>query len=80
MLPPRVRECGAALTLALPNRNCLLSNNYQQDKCEDAIANLYKCCAQFYAKNGDDARTDGCPMPSVLRRKLKDMKIEEPTV
>ncbi|GAA5959966.1 hypothetical protein JCM8115_004477 [Rhodotorula mucilaginosa] len=60
-------------------QNCLLSNNYQQDKCEDAIANLYKCCAQFYVKNGDDARTDGCPMPSVLRRKLKDMNIQEPT-
>ncbi|POY70057.1 hypothetical protein BMF94_6944 [Rhodotorula taiwanensis] len=49
-------------------QNCLLSNNYQQDKCEAVIANLYKCCAQFYRRDGDDARTDG---------KLKDLNIPD---
>ncbi|BGP04459.1 Cx9C motif-containing protein 4, mitochondrial [Rhodotorula toruloides] len=59
-------------------QNCMISNAYQQEKCDSAIRNLYECCAQFYDKKGDKAEPpDACPLPEILQRKLKDLGMRQ---
>jgi hypothetical protein len=56
----------------------MISNAYQQEKCDGAIRNLYECCAQFYAKQGDKAEPpDACPLPEILQRKIKDLGMRQ---
>lgn len=53
--------------------DCLTRNNYNEARCQSVVKALYECCAAFYEKNGDDARTVSCPKPDLLRLKMKQM-------
>ncbi|KAI0262213.1 hypothetical protein BC834DRAFT_829165, partial [Gloeopeniophorella convolvens] len=51
-------------------QTCLSKNTYSPEKCTDHMRNLYKCCQAFY--DADKGESTACPMPSVVRRWLKD--------
>ncbi|KAF2744222.1 DUF1903-domain-containing protein [Sporormia fimetaria CBS 119925] len=51
--------------------DCLLKNNYNEDKCRKEVDALYECCNAFYEKNGDQASVVSCPKASLLRLKMK---------
>ncbi|ODV87002.1 hypothetical protein CANARDRAFT_27338 [[Candida] arabinofermentans NRRL YB-2248] len=57
-------------------QDCLKGNNYDESKCTKVIDNLYKCCTQFYEKNGTDARSVCCPIPRLLEFKIEQRKKE----
>jgi len=52
-------------------QDCLTKNNYNEGKCQSQIDALYECCNAFYAKNGENASTVGCPKASLLRLKMR---------
>ncbi|KAE8246990.1 hypothetical protein A4X06_0g4776 [Tilletia controversa] len=62
-------------------QSCLQKNGFQQERCENVVRELYRCCAQFYREKGDGAESDSCPLPRVVRRKLEgsDKKQLRPT-
>ncbi|KAL8874412.1 MAG: hypothetical protein Q9174_000257 [Haloplaca sp. 1 TL-2023] len=55
----------------VPLSDCLAKNSYQQDRCQEQVNALYKCCDAFYQRNGDEAKTVSCPKANLLRLKMK---------
>lgn len=51
-------------------QSCMLKNDYDESKCRDAVARLYRCCDAFYKQQGQTARSRCCPLPHVLKNKL----------
>ncbi|RDB20775.1 Cx9C motif-containing protein 4, mitochondrial [Hypsizygus marmoreus] len=56
---------------------CLNKNTYAPEKCDDQLRKLYECCQRMYDSKTGDAANGGnestaCPMPSVVKRWLKD--------
>ncbi|KAI9882789.1 MAG: hypothetical protein M1823_005468 [Watsoniomyces obsoletus] len=52
-------------------QDCLVKNDYQEDRCRKEIDALYDCCNTFYLQHGDDAKMVSCPKASLLRLKMK---------
>lgn len=48
-----------------------MQKHLDQDKCEEQVRNLYRCCGKFYARYGATAEVDACPLLPVVQRKLK---------
>ncbi|GMM33403.1 Cmc4 protein [Saccharomycopsis crataegensis] len=57
-------------------QDCLKQNNYNESKCTQAIDQLYACCSNFYNQNGEEARSPCCPIPRLLRFKIKQRENE----
>ncbi|CEQ38721.1 SPOSA6832_00178 [Sporobolomyces salmonicolor] len=56
-------------------QTCLMNKGYQEERCVAHILKLYECCATLYQQRGDGAEGGpSCPNPTVLRRKLEQMK------
>ncbi|EIN06391.1 hypothetical protein PUNSTDRAFT_72306 [Punctularia strigosozonata HHB-11173 SS5] len=53
-------------------QTCLNKNTYQPEKCDAQLRELYTCCQRFYEATGDKGESTACPMPSVVRRWLKN--------
>ncbi|PKS11844.1 hypothetical protein jhhlp_001138 [Lomentospora prolificans] len=53
---------------------CLKRNQYNETRCQGAILNLFKCCQEFYERNGDSAKSPSCPKPALLEMKLNSLK------
>jgi len=51
--------------------DCIQKNSYNEDKCQNQIGELYKCCNLFYERQGDDAQTVSCPKANLLRLKMR---------
>ncbi|KZT72380.1 hypothetical protein DAEQUDRAFT_755211 [Daedalea quercina L-15889] len=51
---------------------CLNKNTYKPEKCEEHMRNLYMCCQAMYEQTGERGESTACPMPSVVRRWLKN--------
>ncbi|KAF2198273.1 DUF1903-domain-containing protein [Delitschia confertaspora ATCC 74209] len=52
-------------------QDCLVKNNYNEEKCRKEVDALYECCNAFYKEEGDAASTVSCPKASLLRLKMK---------
>ncbi|QLQ81358.1 hypothetical protein HG537_0F01190 [Torulaspora globosa] len=55
-------------------QNCLLRNDYDESKCRTVVQELYRCCQRFYEQQGTAARSRCCPLPHVLRDKMRQDK------
>lgn len=53
-----------------------MNNNYNEDRCQGVLRDLWSCCAQFYERQGADARCSACPKPDLLKLKLKQYGLE----
>ncbi|KAI0785765.1 hypothetical protein C8Q75DRAFT_722420, partial [Abortiporus biennis] len=53
-------------------QTCLNKNTYTPDKCENYVRDLYRCCQKLYQDTNDKGESTACPMPSVVRRWLKN--------
>ena len=51
--------------------DCLQKNNFKEAKCQSAVDALYECCNAFYKDKGEEATTESCPKPNLLRLKMK---------
>lgn len=56
-------------------QDCLTANGYNESKCTKAIDALYKCCKEFYEKNGPELQSVCCPKFNLLQRKLEQRKL-----
>ncbi|KAI0319805.1 hypothetical protein OF83DRAFT_1054351, partial [Amylostereum chailletii] len=52
-------------------QNCLSSNTYNPEKCEDHMRKLYACCQSLYDDTGNKGQSSACPMPSAVRHWIK---------
>ena len=55
-------------------QSCLQKNTFQQDKCENLIDDLYRCCARFY-RDGTTTQSkgiqpDACPVSKTVDRRI----------
>ncbi|CAO1613453.1 unnamed protein product [Sympodiomycopsis kandeliae] len=50
-----------------------MQKTWNQEKCQEYITDLYRCCNKFYEKYGLEARADGCPLPDPTRKKLQSL-------
>ncbi|AGO13000.1 AaceriAFL165Wp [[Ashbya] aceris (nom. inval.)] len=50
---------------------CLKRNGYEEGRCAAAVDALYTCCAQFYEREGREARSACCPAPDVVAARRK---------
>ncbi|PTB47110.1 hypothetical protein M441DRAFT_53785 [Trichoderma asperellum CBS 433.97] len=55
-------------------QDCLVKNNYNETRCQNAVKALYECCEAFYQRYGDDATSPSCPLPKLLRLKIQQQK------
>ncbi|KAH8124461.1 hypothetical protein ACSS6W_003191 [Trichoderma asperelloides] len=55
-------------------QDCLVKNNYNEARCQNAVKALYECCEAFYQRYGDDATSPSCPLPKLLRLKIQQQK------
>ncbi|WOO77841.1 Cx9C motif-containing protein 4, mitochondrial [Vanrija pseudolonga] len=68
------QECQAE---ACAIQSCLSKNNYNESRCAAAVKDLYACCAAMYARAEaageikEGAKSESCPIPSVVARKMK---------
>lgn len=53
-------------------QSCLNKNTYTPEKCEKHMRELYLCCDSMYKATQDKGESSACPMPSVVRRWLKN--------
>lgn len=58
-------------------QNCLQNNGYNESKCTKVIDELYKCCREFYEKEGPDAQSVCCPKFNLLQIKLKQRQMRQ---
>ena len=80
----KVRQCcvfekDIKLTTACAIQSCLTRTNYNEQKCQDYVDKLYKCCRDMYAADSDsskDAKSTACPIKSVVDRRIKAMERE----
>ncbi|KAF5374654.1 hypothetical protein D9615_009006 [Tricholomella constricta] len=57
---------------------CLTKNTYTPEKCDSHLRKLYECCQRMYDSeggNGTASKSTACPMPSVVKRWLKDHSV-----
>ncbi|KAI5887102.1 DUF1903-domain-containing protein [Schizophyllum commune H4-8] len=66
------QETNACQAEACKLQTCLNKYTYQPDKCNDNLKQLYKCCQKFYEETGEKGESTACPIPSVVKRWLKD--------
>lgn len=57
--------------LACAIQTCIQRNQFQQEKCEHLIRNLYHCCDTYYERHGRDKEYASCPKPSKVDEKLR---------
>ncbi|KAG2015052.1 hypothetical protein CC2G_008358 [Coprinopsis cinerea AmutBmut pab1-1] len=62
----------ACQTEACQLHACLNKHTYSPEKCDQQLRRLYECCQQFYDKTSNQGESTACPMPSVVKRWLKD--------
>ena len=59
-------------------QDCLSKHNYNEQKCQDYVGNLYRCCAKMYDQNkeqgGKEGKSTACPIESVVRRRMKSIE------
>lgn len=58
-------------------QDCLSKYNYNEQKCQDYVESLYRCCAKMYDQNkehGKDGKSTACPIESVVRRRMKNIE------
>lgn len=78
----KVLDSQNKLTAACAIQDCLTKNGFAEGKCQDAVLRLYKCCDDMYrkawgeGKSVDEAKSDSCPIPDVVQRKLKKLEAE----
>ena len=53
------------------SKACLQRHSFQEKACQQQIDDLYACCNAFYARQGDDAKSESCPKSNLLRLKIK---------
>ncbi|KAI0048798.1 DUF1903-domain-containing protein [Auriscalpium vulgare] len=53
-------------------QTCLSKNTYSPEKCDQHMRRLYQCCQSMYDATDDKGESTACPMPSVVRRWLKN--------
>lgn len=58
-------------------QNCLEKNGYNESRCTKCIDDLYKCCKEFYERQGPDASSVCCPKFKLLQLKLKQRSLGE---
>ncbi|KAJ7181312.1 hypothetical protein C8R43DRAFT_269211 [Mycena crocata] len=61
-------------------QTCLNKNTYKPEKCDERLRELYQCCQNMYEKSGgekSEATSTACPMPSVVKRWMKDHPRED---
>ncbi|WPK25807.1 hypothetical protein PUMCH_003138 [Australozyma saopauloensis] len=58
-------------------QNCLQENGYNESKCTKVIDELYKCCREFYEKEGPEALSVCCPKFNLLQLKLKQRLMKQ---
>ncbi|KAF7350630.1 Cx9C motif-containing protein 4, mitochondrial [Mycena sanguinolenta] len=60
-------------TEACALQTCLDKNTYSPEKCDDRLRALYMCCQKMYdAAPDSDPESTACPIPSVVKRWIKD--------
>ncbi|AAS53209.1 AFL165Wp [Eremothecium gossypii ATCC 10895] len=52
---------------------CLKRTGYEEGRCAAAVEALYTCCAQFYEREGRDARSVCCPAPDVVAARRQEV-------
>lgn len=50
---------------------CIQRHQYNQERCEHLVKQLYHCCASYYKKYGLDSECASCPKPDALNKKLE---------
>lgn len=50
-------------------QTCIQRNQFQQEKCESLIRDLYRCCADYYKDHGPTELSVSCPKPEAVRAK-----------
>lgn len=50
---------------------CIQRNQFNQERCEHLVDQLYQCCQAFYAEHGKDVRCASCPTPAKLEEKIR---------
>lgn len=60
-------------TEACAIQSCLLKHDYDETRCRKAVEQLYKCCDAMYAEHGTAARSRCCPLPQLLRDKMRQL-------
>ncbi|TRM63582.1 hypothetical protein BD626DRAFT_457005 [Schizophyllum amplum] len=66
------QETNACQAEACSLQTCLNKNTYKPEKCDDHLKQLYLCCQKFYQETNEQAESTACPIPSVVKRWLKD--------
>ncbi|KAJ6626714.1 hypothetical protein B0H10DRAFT_1998256 [Mycena sp. CBHHK59/15] len=62
----------ACQTEACALQTCLNKNTYKPEKCDERLRGLYMCCQKMHKDAGENAESTACPMPSVVKRWIKD--------
>ncbi|AQZ10915.1 CMC4 (YMR194C-B) [Zygosaccharomyces parabailii] len=57
-------------------QNCLLSNDYNEAKCDHLVDDLYRCCQRFYQDTKGQERTPCCPQPDLLKLKMSQRRLD----
>lgn len=70
-------------------QSCLSRTSYNEQKCQQYVNALYRCCASFYDKAAagsyknlggadrqDVKKSTACPLESIVRRTIKQMDVE----
>lgn len=73
MTPPARDETNPCKPLACDLQSCIQRHQFQQYRCDHIVAQLYRCCAGFYKRHGNDARCASCPEPKKLQEKMDKM-------
>ena len=70
-------ENNTCQTYACAIQDCLKENGYNESKCTSAINELYKCCREFYEREGPDAQSVCCPKFNLLQLKMKQRQMKQ---
>lgn len=58
-------------------QNCLLTNSYDETRCQSLIDDLYRCCNKFYQSKDRMEKTPCCPQPELLQLKMKQRGLRD---
>lgn len=55
-----------------------MKTGYNEDKCQSALKDLYRCCADMYDRlekegKAPEEKSPSCPLPNVVERKLRQL-------
>lgn len=50
-----------------------MQRTWDQEKCSAELRALYVCCSKLYQQKGTSTEVDACPLPEVLRGKLRGL-------